>query len=183
MTKLDLEFVIPRKQILNANMALHHMQKAKRAAWLRKTATEAGLAWREHRQGELDSKRARERFDYMERVRAERLLAKKYGREVDIESLGDEPAATYVFNHFKVVLTVCPPTRTRIDPPNLYPTLKPIVDGLTDASFWEDDNYHFMLETSFLYGGLSGVKDNYRLLLRCEEVDDISHYITHVESH
>lgn len=31
-------------------------------------------------------------------------------------------------------------TRRRMDPANAYPTVKPLIDGLTDAGVWEDDD-------------------------------------------
>lgn len=32
------------------------------------------------------------------------------------------------------------PTSAKADPPNTYPTIKAIIDGLTDARIWLDDN-------------------------------------------
>jgi crossover junction endodeoxyribonuclease RusA len=35
-------------------------------------------------------------------------------------------------------------TNRRRDPHNYYPTVKPIVDGLTDAGFWVDDTPEYV---------------------------------------
>ena len=74
-------------------------------------------------------------------------------------------------------MTVRPPTRRRLDPPNLSPTLKALVDGLTDACWWDDDDYRHLVETSFRYGGLSGTPGEWRIVLDVEEVDP-SGYVT-----
>lgn len=39
----------------------------------------------------------------------------------------------------------------RCDAPNLYPTIKPIIDGFTDAGLWEDDDYKHIRDTIFRY--------------------------------
>ena len=36
------------------------------------------------------------------------------------------------------------------DPPNLYPTIKAIMDGFTDAGLWIDDNYNVIRSMTFL---------------------------------
>lgn len=99
-------------------------------------------------------------LDKGNRARKVRELAKSTGENLNIK-----------FNKFKITVYVCPPTRRRMDPPNLYPTLKPIIDGLTDAGLWEDDDYTRLIEVSFRYGGLSGVKSEYILKLDIEEVE------------
>lgn len=76
----------------------------------------------------------------------------------------------YMFNEFKVRVIVHPPTRRRLDPANLYPTVKPIIDALTDCGWWIDDNYEYLKEVSFSYGGVSGEKGVFRLDLVIEEI-------------
>lgn len=93
------------------------------------------------------------------------------------------------FDKFEIIVTVKPPTRRKLDPPNFYPTIKPIIDGLTDAGWWEDDNYKHMLETRFRYGGLAGITnsdgtkatDMFRVILEFREILDDSDYITEAE--
>ena len=85
-----------------------------------------------------------------------------------------------MFSHFGVNVTVCPPTRRRLDPPNLYPTIKALIDGLTDACWWSDDDFTHLLYTSFRYGGLSSEKGVWKIVLDVVRVDDseLGDYIT-----
>lgn len=73
----------------------------------------------------------------------------------------------------EVSVTVCPTTRSRMDPPNVYPSVKALVDGLTDAGWWEDDHWRFLPLMSFAYGGRSPVKGCYRLVLDVQRVDEV----------
>lgn len=86
------------------------------------------------------------------------------------------------FDKFKVVVTVMPPTRRRMDPANLWPTAKAIVDGLTDAEWWEDDDFKHLLEISFRYGGLSGERDTFKVKVVVQELtaEEVADY--HLES-
>lgn len=70
----------------------------------------------------------------------------------------------------KVSVAVFSPTRRRLDPPNFYPTIKAILDGFTDAGIWTDDNHEIIKSLSFEYGGLSGIKSMYKLVIEIEEV-------------
>ena len=68
-----------------------------------------------------------------------------------------------------VTLTVFTPTKRRSDPDNLQPTLKAIMDGLTESLFWTDDNHEIVKFTKYQFGGLSGSKA-YRLEVDIDEV-------------
>lgn len=48
-----------------------------------------------------------------------------------------------------VSILVLAPTRRRFDAPNLYPTIKPLIDGMTDAGVWSDDNNHVIKSMTF----------------------------------
>ena len=72
----------------------------------------------------------------------------------------------------KVLVTVYAPTRRRLDPPNLYHTVKALIDGLTDANLWPDDNHEVIKEMSFRYGGGSGVPKKFKFVLEVEEAED-----------
>lgn len=67
-----------------------------------------------------------------------------------------------------VAVTVYAPTRRRLDPPNLYPTVKALIDGLTDANLWPDDNHEVIKMMSFRYGGLSGESGKFKIVLDIE---------------
>lgn len=100
------------------------------------------------------------RFDKGNRAKKLRTLAWEETRE-----------CTEKFNKFTMTVEVCPPTRRRLDPPNLYPTVKHLVDGMTDSELWEDDDWTHMTSMTFLYGGLSGIKDVFLIKLTVEEVE------------
>lgn len=202
MTKVEpvlhkkVSFNFETKKILNSNsMPNHIMVKSQRAAFIRKTAAEYGVE--NHSSPEL----AQQRYDAFKREAALRLaksrLKKKMNKsgksneeileaqnELEMEAASevksDDIDVPFLFNKFKLVVTVCAPTKRKLDPPNLYPTVKPIIDGLTDASWWEDDEFEQLLEVSFRYGGLSGNSKEYRIILDFFEVpeSDIDSYVT-----
>lgn len=57
---------------------------------------------------------------------------------------------------------VCPPTKRRMDAPNWYPTIKALIDGLTDAGIFEDDNNNVIKSTTFVPGPKTETK-KYRI--------------------
>lgn len=71
-------------------------------------------------------------------------------------------------NPCTVLVTVYSPTRRRIDPSNLAPTVKALMDGMTDAKLWTDDNKDIVKLVGFKDGGLSGNK-MYKILLTITE--------------
>ncbi|HFR3629152.1 TPA: hypothetical protein ACHVD4_000166 [Streptococcus suis] len=75
-------------------------------------------------------------------------------------------------NPCEVTVTIYSPTKSKLDPPNLYPTVKAIIDGMTDAGIWTDDNHKVIKKLSFVYGGLSEEKGHYRFVFDIEEVRD-----------
>lgn len=70
----------------------------------------------------------------------------------------------------RVRVVVCPPTKRRLDPPNLYPTVKALIDGMTQADLWTDDDHRVIQAMTFTYGGLSGAKGHYRIILEVEDM-------------
>lgn len=71
----------------------------------------------------------------------------------------------------KVIVWVYAPTNRIYDPPNWSPTSKALLDGLTDAKFWTDDNYHVIKSTDFRHGGKSGNK-KYRIELEISSITE-----------
>ena len=71
-----------------------------------------------------------------------------------------------------LVVTIYAPTKRRMDPPNFYPTVKALIDGMTDAGIWTDDNHEVIKYMMFEYGGLSGLKDKYRIEIEVKEVHE-----------
>lgn len=95
-----------------------------------------------------------------------RQLAEKQSRGL-VEKPYDEK------NPCDVIITVRPPSKRRMDPPNWYPTVKALLDGMTDAGVWTDDNNHVIKITAFQAGELSGIKDHYILELQIREHKDL----------
>jgi hypothetical protein len=86
-----------------------------------------------------------------------------------------EPFPT--FPVFTILFKVYQPQKRWIDPPNFSPTSKALIDGLTDAGWWEDDNLEHSLETTFQYGGLSGIPETYVFEMTITEPADTSKYV------
>lgn len=71
-----------------------------------------------------------------------------------------------------LVVTIYAPTKRRLDPPNFYPTIKALVDGLTDAGIWTDDNSEVIKYMTFKRGELSGIAGKYIIELEIKEYDE-----------
>lgn len=111
------------------------------------------------------------------RVKYLRALSRDLGvarRDQALTSKGSFPK----FDTYKVKFVVYQPQRRWIDPPNFSPTSKAFIDGLTDAGWWDDDNLEKSLETTFVYGGLSGLKDHYIFELIIFDVPNPEQYVT-----
>jgi hypothetical protein len=188
--KKTLIFEIPQKEVLNSNSIPNHfIVKGKMVANLRdKAAREGILHHPKENQEKAQQLLDHIRFEQETSVRKSRLKKRLIKEGLSEEKIEEEIAQQFplvvstlekpspLFNHFKLIVTVLPPTRRRIDPPNLYPSVKAKIDGLTDAGWWEDDDYKHLLEISFKYGGLSGIKGTFKLILDFEEIDDLSLY-------
>ncbi len=72
--------------------------------------------------------------------------------------------------HIGVV--VYPPTERRMDAPNWYPTVKALIDGLTDAGVFEDDNNKVIRSMTFIPGSVvTNKKYKFEIIIR-EGVDE-----------
>lgn len=152
-TYARLVFEIPVKRILNSNQRSHYLTDRSRAARLRRESALRGIALHH------DPALAGERYDALTARRAN----KDIGSDGAPAPVADcHPVFT---GPVRVVVHVCPPTAQRCDPPNLYPTVKALIDGLTDASWWVDDDYKAIPVMEFRYGGKSGVRGAYRVVL------------------
>lgn len=198
--RMTLEFCLSQKEVINSNMTFKHfMQKAVMVDNLRSKSAETGSL--KHPQSELvckyledldtEKKNAAARNRLMKSLKKNKdITQEEIDREVALlestmdteSSLSPEERSSIqpMFSHFGVNVTVCPPTRRRLDPPNLYPTVKALIDGLTDACWWSDDDFTHLLYTSFRYGGLSGKKGTWKIVLDVVKVDDneLGDYIT-----
>jgi hypothetical protein len=134
---------VPKSQklILNSNDNLYFHKKAEIVAKLRKISRREVEDWR---------KTSDELFGTVQEL---------FGRAHEYDE----------HNPCGVTLTVYSPTRKRIDPDNFQPSLKALMDGITDSGLWSDDNHEIVKFTKYQYGGLSGSKA-YRMELEIEEV-------------
>lgn len=193
--KKILKFDFNTKETLNSNrMPNSFIVKSKLASNIRNLAAQEGI------QGHTDSDLAKARYEIIQqeahlallKSRAKKKSKDKSAKEVEelIEEIIKEHSpevssndinVPYLFDHFKLTVVVLPPTRIRTDPPNFYPTVKALVDGLTDSSWWEDDDFTHLVETSFKYGGLSGKKNIYTIILEIEEVESLDDYVIETE--
>lgn len=84
-----------------------------------------------------------------------------------LRTLAYEMATKLNFPEYKrcsVKVVVFPPSKRRVDPPNFYPSVKPIIDGMTDANVWEDDDWKHVEAMTFVHGGdISHIKQMYIL--------------------
>lgn len=68
-------------------------------------------------------------------------------------------------------INICPPTDRRMDVPNWYPTIKALIDGLTDAGVFDDDNDTVIKSYTFMRGPVTDNK-KYKIELIIKEGDD-----------
>jgi len=57
------------------------------------------------------------------------------------------------------------PTARKADPPNAWPTVKAILDGLTDAGVWDDDDSTHVVATEFRRDPAKSPAGTYRVRL------------------
>ena len=184
----SLNFEIPKSQILNINTykSLHWAVKGKLTEYLRTLAINEGILHHETQNVLL----VNDRLEWLQKLseqkvkKAQRtkvlkkqgLTAKEVKAQVDEEfakAIIPEPEVhpESLFDKYSLRVVVFSPTRRRLDPINLYPTVKAIVDGLTDAAWWPDDDYNHMKEISFTYGGLAKSSDLFEVLLEITDVE------------
>lgn len=183
-----LEFYFPTKETLNSNRMPNAMiVKSKIAANIRQIGVETGLALHK------DPITANERFKVIEaedKVKSEKARSRKRLKKAGVdeaeieekikkieadlspEKSRDDFKIDYFYNKFTVQVEVFSLTKGRIDPPNFYPTIKHLIDGLTDASWWKDDNFDQLIEMSFRYGGVTDKKGFYKFVLTIEEITE-----------
>ena len=92
-----------------------------------------------------------------------RLIGNQEGRQ----RIGDMANGEHQYskkNPCHIVVHVHPPSARRMDAPNWYPTIKPLIDGLTDAGMFEDDNNDVITAFIFLPGPKTDNKKYFILL-------------------
>lgn len=85
------------------------------------------------------------RWDKARRVRSLRELAAWTAVGVSAERKLHRP----VFHRCKVDVGIQYPIASRADPSNTAPCVKPMLDGLTDAGWWLDDDSEHVVSVSY----------------------------------
>lgn len=188
MKKALIDFAIPTKEVLNSNTT--YKQMIVKSVAVAKVRSFGQIVAVENHEDPRS-------IDYVKYNRAMQELSNGKGRltkkmksknatEDEIteaieayvakSNIPDRPEIDYMFNNkVSVTLVVFPPTRRKMDPPNMWATLKPILDAFTDAGWWEDDNSDFIPITNFARGSrLSSKKDHYEFTLVIQEIGETS---------
>lgn len=181
-----LVFDIPRSDTLSSNVGKFHFEKAKNVRELRRVAIEAGLSLHGEEDREAITNRVRalqERQDWQtkksavsKRLAKKGLTKKEIEEHEDILTIGDKTsfdaanaiAVPFLYDKARVRVLVGNTVNRDFDPPNLWPTVKALTDGLTDCAWWEDDNFNHLVEISFSYGEKSPEKGHFRFTLVIE---------------
>lgn len=184
-----LVFDIARVDVLSSNVDVYHYVKAKNVRTLRKLAIDAGLGLHNEEDREAVTQRVnalQERQDWQTKKSAVSKKLKKKGldkKEIeehpDILAIGDKTSyeavnaiiVPFLYKKAKVRILVGNTVNRDFDPPNLWPTVKALTDGLTDCAWWEDDNFNHLTEVSFAYGERSEEKSHYRFTVIVEPVE------------
>lgn len=88
------------------------------------------------------------RLHWAERARRTKQL-RELGGLVGNSEINRLHLARPVFHQCRVTVEVSYPTVTRADPANTAPVIKALIDGLTDAGYWLDDDSHHVVEVAY----------------------------------
>lgn len=69
-----------------------------------------------------------------------------------------------------VIVTIHPPTKKRMDPPNWYPTIKALLDGMVDRGVFTDDNSDVIKQFTFEQGDLYHKPNTYKITITVKEI-------------
>ena len=181
----------PVSDMLNSNsMPRNTFLKSKRASALRELGQQLGV--QQHPTPDI----AQQYLEYNHQVSKTKQLKSKATKKFNNGTLAQEPYQAliqqyennlkniskpniaYPLTTFTVKVYVTHPDRRQIDPANLYPTIKPFLDGLTDSGWWEDDSLQYLLSIEFQYGGVSPTK-NQIIILDITECDPTPYITTY----
>ena len=73
----------------------------------------------------------------------------------------------------RLVVTVHTPSNRRFDPPNAWPTVKPLIDGFVKAGALADDSHKEIPETVFRQGEKTSIAGTYRLVFDFETLGEV----------
>ncbi len=91
-------------------------------------------------------------------------------REMGYTAVTADPIGSFDVTH--VAAFIGYPTNAKADPANAAPTVKALIDGMTDAGVWADDDSTHVLGPTFLRDPKSPTPGHYtvRLVLTRQEV-------------
>lgn len=73
----------------------------------------------------------------------------------------------------RLTVTVHMPSNRRFDPPNAWPTIKPLIDGFVKAGALTDDSHKEIPETVFKKGEKTSIAGTYRLVFDFETLGEV----------
>lgn len=186
--KIELVFEILRKDVLASNINEFHYTRGKKVGFLRNLAIEEGIKFHdpndvEKVQERVDALAERQAWQTKKTAESKKLkkqgllkpeidekLSEIYGNKASYDKV-NEIKVPFLFNKAKIKILIGNTVNRDFDPPNFWPTIKAITDGLTDCAWWEDDNFNHVTEVSFAYGERSELKGHYKFTLIVESVE------------
>ena len=189
----SIEFVIPKNKVLSSNVMRKHIVTWSIGMPLRSMAAEKGLEYHPESVRHI----AQERYDLIlderrqKKAKANRKKSLKKAGVTDteienilLEEFGNTATSErsnsvevpFLIERTALVVNVRIPTGRAFDPPNYWPTIKYLEDGLTDASWWVDDNLHTIPFTAFTGGEKSDIPDSYIFTLTFIPLNEASDY-------
>jgi Holliday junction resolvase RusA-like endonuclease len=110
-----------------------------------------------------------DRLHYQAKAKITRELRDTAHRKVTRE-LGKIETPKFTKNKpCKILVETFSPTNRKYDPPNIYPTIKALQDGMTDANLFEDDNFTIVKSMTFKHGGKSQAPNCYQIKITIKE--------------
>lgn len=190
MTTLELLFELPKTQLItsNDNKDRHFFVKNKKAQNLRTLAIQAGIQKHQPEhidkvQQRVDALQERQQWQNKKSQLTKRLKNKNLSKE-EIEeeisaAIGNKASYEFVnaievpflFSKAEIRVEIGGSTKRSFDPPNFWPSIKALTDGLTDCAWWEDDSFDYVSTVSFSYGEQSQIKGHYKIRLIVTSTD------------
>lgn len=87
------------------------------------------------------------------------------GEQIGRSEINRQKLTRPVFNQCSVTAVISYPTKRRADPANTSPTLKALIDGLTNAGYWEDDDSTHVTAVTYTRGEETRIKGRYQVTL------------------
>lgn len=191
MITRELVFELPKTSLITSNDAKdrHFFVKNKKAQALRTLAAEQGLLLHDDEnkkavQERIDALEERQKWQNKKSAITKRMKSRKASAaeiEEEIENaIGNKASyeavnaieVPFLFRKAEVEVYIGGSTKRAFDPPNFWPSVKALTDGLTDCAWWEDDSFDYVTKVSFSYGEMSEIKGHYKIRLVVRSVEE-----------